>query len=69
MTDLGDGLEMRNGDDSWMTPRFQLAQLSGRVRWGHWEEARFGGSLSQDMVSLRNLWDIPGEAESGQWDL
>lgn len=65
LTDLGDGLEMGNGEEgqegggSWMTPRFRLAQLSGRMRWGHWEVARFGGSkivsLSQDMLSLRNL--------------
>ena len=43
-----------------MTPRFWLAQVSGRGRWGHQGEARFeeGGkimSLSQDMLSLRNL--------------
>lgn len=24
-----------------MIPRFQLAQLNSRVRWGHWEGARF----------------------------
>lgn len=64
LTGLGDGLEMgkaeedQEGGNSWITPRFQFAQLSGRVRWGHWRrQVRRGKivSLSHDMLSLRNL--------------
>lgn len=30
-----------------MIPRFYLARISGRVRWGQWEEARFEGDESE----------------------
>ena len=57
---MGNGEEGQGEGGSWMTPRFWLAQVSGRGRWGHQGEARFeeGGkimSLSKDMLSLRNL--------------
>lgn len=50
-----------------MTPRFCLVQISGRVRWGHWEEARLEGDEAESGYvepeePLRHPWGGVGWA-------